>query len=38
MDMILGYPALREADWLFGFPARRWALTRPPAVTRTARC
>ncbi len=28
MDLILGYPTLRQADWLFDFPARRWALTR----------
>jgi predicted aspartyl protease len=33
MDLILGYPALRQADWLFDFPARRWALTQPPGVT-----
>jgi hypothetical protein len=26
MDMILGYPALRQAVWVFDFPARRWAL------------
>ncbi len=27
MDLILGYPTLRQADWLFDFPARSWALT-----------
>jgi len=27
MDLILGYPTMRQADWLFDFPARRWALT-----------
>jgi hypothetical protein len=27
MDLILGYPTLRQADWLFDFPARRWVLT-----------
>jgi hypothetical protein len=27
MDLILGYPTLRQADWLFDFPARRWGLT-----------
>jgi len=27
MDLILGYPTLRQADWLLDFPARRWALT-----------
>ena len=27
MDLILGYPAIRQADWLFDFPARRWTLT-----------
>jgi hypothetical protein len=28
MDLILGYPTLRQANWLFDFPARRWALTK----------
>ena len=28
MDLILGYPLIRQADWLFDFPARRWAMTR----------
>jgi predicted aspartyl protease len=28
MDLILGYPTLRQADWLFDFPAKRWTLTR----------
>ena len=27
MDLILGYPTIRQADWLFDFPARRWSLT-----------
>jgi predicted aspartyl protease len=27
MDLILGYPTLRQADWLFDFPAQRWTLT-----------
>jgi len=27
MDLILGYPALRQADWLFDFPAGKWQLT-----------
>jgi predicted aspartyl protease len=27
MDLILGYPTLRQADWLFDFPAKRWTLT-----------
>ena len=27
MDLILGYPTIRQADWLFDFPAKRWALT-----------
>ncbi len=27
MDLILGYPTWRQADWLFDFPARTWALT-----------
>jgi hypothetical protein len=29
MDLILGYPTLRQANWLFDFPAGRWAVTRP---------
>jgi hypothetical protein len=24
-DVVLGYPLLRQANWLFDFPARRWA-------------
>ena len=27
MDLILGYPTIRQADWLFDFPARRWTVT-----------
>jgi hypothetical protein len=27
MDFIIGYPTLRQADWLFNFPAKRWTLT-----------
>jgi hypothetical protein len=23
-DLIVGYPTIRQADWLFDFPARRW--------------
>jgi hypothetical protein len=30
MDLILGYPTLRQASWLLDFPARRWSLTRQP--------
>ena len=26
MDLILGYPTLRQADWLFDFPAGRWTV------------
>lgn len=29
MDLILGYPALCQADWLFDFPARRWTVMDP---------
>lgn len=29
MDMILGYPTLRQADWLFDFPASRWTVVKP---------
>ena len=32
MDLILGYPTLRQANWLFDFPARRWTLTRLPGM------
>jgi hypothetical protein len=24
MDLIVGYPTIRQAEWLFDFPARRW--------------
>jgi hypothetical protein len=27
MDLILGDPTIRQADWLFDFPAGSWALT-----------
>ncbi|HET9719037.1 MAG TPA: retropepsin-like aspartic protease [Solirubrobacteraceae bacterium] len=30
MDMILGYPTLRQADWIMDFPRDRWTLR--PAV------
>jgi aspartyl protease len=36
MDLILGYPTLAQADWLFDIPARRWAVTRPPDGGRLA--
>jgi hypothetical protein len=29
MDLIAGYPLLRQASWLFDFPARRWT---PPEL------
>ena len=29
MDVVLGYPALRQAGWVFDFPARTWSVTRP---------
>ncbi len=29
MDLIAGYPLLRQASWLFDFPARRWAPPEP---------
>src|SRR5215216_273616 len=28
MDLILGYPALSKANWLFDFPRKRWAITK----------
>jgi hypothetical protein len=28
MDVILGAPTMRRANWLFDFPARRWAAPR----------
>ncbi len=28
MDLILGYPTMRQADWLFDFPAKRWMQTK----------
>ncbi len=30
MDLILGYPTIRQADWLLDFPAKRWAVTSRP--------
>ncbi|MGH3440030.1 MAG: hypothetical protein ACRDRN_26745 [Sciscionella sp.] len=30
MDLIAGYPLLSQADWIFDYPARRWAITTPP--------
>lgn len=27
VDLILGYPTIRQADWLLDFPAGRWTLT-----------
>lgn len=30
MDLILGFNLIREADWYFDFPGRRWAITRGP--------
>ncbi len=32
MDMILGYTTLCQANWLFDFPAKRWAVTRLPEM------
>lgn len=29
MDLILGYPAISQADWFFDFPSRRWSVTNP---------
>jgi hypothetical protein len=29
MDMIVGYPTYRQAEWLFDVPARRW---QPPRL------
>jgi len=29
MDMIIGYPTMSEANWLFDFPAGKWKLTAP---------
>lgn len=29
MDMILGYPTLRQADWLLDFPGGRWMVLDP---------
>ena len=27
MDLILGYNTLSQANWLFDFPRRQWAIT-----------
>lgn len=32
VDMILGYPTLRQADWIMDFPRDRWTL-RPPGFS-----
>ena len=32
MDLILGYPLLSQADWIFDYPALRWAITKPPGA------
>jgi predicted aspartyl protease len=32
MDVILGYPTLRQADWLLDFPNGRWAVLDPAFV------
>lgn len=32
MDFILGYSTLSQANWLFDFPRRRWALTHRPGM------
>ncbi len=32
MDMILGYSTLRQANWLFDFPRRKWAITKRLSV------
>lgn len=32
MDLIIGYPTIRQADWLFDFPARRWTVTSRPVT------
>lgn len=31
MDLILGYTTLRQANWLFDFPAQRWGITPRPS-------
>lgn len=30
LDLIIGYPTIRQADWFFDFPARRWGVTSTP--------
>jgi hypothetical protein len=30
IDLILGYTALRQSNWLFDFPTQRWRLSRSP--------
>ncbi|MEO8397761.1 MAG: aspartyl protease family protein [Chloroflexota bacterium] len=32
MDIILGYSTLRQANWLFDFPRRKWAVTKRLSV------
>jgi hypothetical protein len=33
LDLIIGYPLLRQANWLFDFPARRWAPPKPVGLS-----
>jgi hypothetical protein len=28
MDLILGYSTLSQANWLFDFPGKKWAITK----------
>jgi hypothetical protein len=30
MDVVLGYPTIRQAVWVFDFPANRWGLAARP--------
>jgi hypothetical protein len=34
LDLIIGYPTIRQADWFFDFPARRWSVTSAPQPAR----
>jgi gag-polyprotein putative aspartyl protease len=33
MDVIVGAPTIRQANWVFDFPARRWAAPQPLTVS-----
>jgi hypothetical protein len=37
VDLIIGFPTIRQADWFIDFPALRWSITTPPEPARAGR-